>query len=129
MNRLFHLIVALAACFVLIGCDRPEATVGKLRTEIAEYKTNPTDVAQATIEADFARLDEQIAKLEARGKSSEASTYRSTADNLQADYRAARMMRSLKDAQSAIQGVGEAVKEAGKSIGDVFKSDDPEPQP
>jgi hypothetical protein len=32
------------------------------------------------------------------------------------------MVRAMKDAQSAIQGFGEAFKEAGQSIGDAFRN-------
>jgi hypothetical protein len=40
------------------------------------------------------------------------------------------MVRALKDAQSAIQTMGQTIKEAGKSIGDAFRDDDtPTPTP
>jgi predicted small secreted protein len=114
------LFLALTA-ILLAGCGNPQKTVDQIRQEIIAYKADPSDARQATIEADLTRLDGQIEKLQAKGKTSEASGYRTSADNLRADYRAARMVRAMKDAQSAIQGIGEAFKDAGKSIGDAFR--------
>jgi hypothetical protein len=121
-----------ALALALTGCDSPQNTVDQLRQEIAAYKANPTDAGQAKIETDLAKLDTQIEQLDAKGKTAEAAGYRSSADNLRSDYRAARMVRAMKDAQSAIEGIGQAFKEAGKSIGDAFRdtpSPTPKPQP
>jgi hypothetical protein len=114
----------------LTGCDSPKKTVDQLRQEIAAYKAAPSDAGQAKIEADLAKLNDQIANLERKGRTEQAATYRSSAANLTADYRAARMVRTMKDAQSALQGLGQAVKDAGKSIGDAFRdTDSPTPVP
>jgi len=129
MRRPAALLLTLCLlALALAGCDRPQATVDQLRQEIAAYKANPSDAAQARIEADLAKLDAQIEQLDARGKTAEAAGYRSSAENLRSDYRAARMVRTMKDAQSAIEGIGQAFKEAGKSIGDAFR-DTPSPTP
>lgn len=122
MKRLAALLLTATALCGLAACDHPQKTVDQLRQEIAAYKANPTDAAQAKIEADLALLDSQTEKLAAKGQAAEAAGYRSTAENLRADYRAARMIRTMKDAQSAIQGFGEAFKEAGQSLGDAFRS-------
>jgi uncharacterized protein YukE len=117
------LIVALA------GCDNPQNTVDQVRREIATYKAAPSDAEQVKIEADLAKLDVQIKKLAESGKTVEAESYRNTAENLKADYRAARMMRAMDDAKAAVKDIGDAVKQAGKSIGDVFREPTPSPTP
>lgn len=124
-----RLVGALVIACALVGCDSPRRTVDRLHKELAEYKASPTDAGQAQIEADLAKLDEQASKLAAQGKTTEAATYRAAADNLRADYRAARMVRALKDAQTAIQTMGQTIKDAGKSIGDAFRDDTPSPTP
>lgn len=128
-SRRAVLFLALAA-FAFSGCDRPQRTVDTLRQEITAYKAAPNETAEAKIEENLTRLDQQIDRLAADGKTAEASGLRATAANLRADYRAARMARSLKDAQTAIRGIGEAIKDAGESIGDAFKpSPTPPPAP
>jgi hypothetical protein len=125
-----RLVAALAIACALAGCNSPQRTIDRLNKELAAYKASPTDALQAQIEADLAKLDEQAAQLAAQGKTTEAATVRATADNLRADYRAARMVRALKDAQSAIQTMGQTIKDAGRSIGDAFRDDDtPTPTP
>lgn len=118
MRRL--LVVAFIA-LGLSGCDNPQKTVDQLRAEIAAYKSVPTDSAQAQIEVDFTKLEAQIQRLQDKGKTSEAAAYRASAENLGADYRAARMVGAMKNAQSAIEGLGHAFKEAGQSIGDALR--------
>ncbi len=123
-------VLLLAVCAGLAGCDNPQRTVDRLRPEIAAYRADPTDAAQMKIESDLKVLEEQIARLEAKGKTAEATGYRSAAANLVADYRAARMVRTMQDAQTALQGLGSALKDAGKSIGDAFKTvASPSPNP
>jgi outer membrane murein-binding lipoprotein Lpp len=107
---------------ILAGCDSPRKTVDQLRQEITAYKDAPSEAAKTKIDEDFAKLGTQIAKLEAKGKTSDASAYRASAENLRADYRAAQMVHALKDAQSAVQGIGNALQEAGKSFGDAFRA-------
>jgi elongation factor P hydroxylase len=106
---------------VLVGCDNPQKTIDKLRSEISSYKEVPTDRVQAQIEVDFTKLEAQIQKLQTKGKTSEALTYRASADNLRGDYRAARMLATMKDAQNAIEGLGHAFKDAGSSISEAFR--------
>jgi cell fate (sporulation/competence/biofilm development) regulator YlbF (YheA/YmcA/DUF963 family) len=121
------LLLALMAA-VLSGCDSPQTTIDQLRAEIASYKEVPSDSAQTKIEVDFTKLEAQIEKLQDQGMTAEAASYRARAENLRADYRAARMVTSMKNAQTAIEGLGHAFKEAGKSIGDAFR-DPSKPSP
>ncbi|HVE17054.1 MAG TPA: hypothetical protein VNB29_09985 [Chthoniobacterales bacterium] len=127
MRRAFLLALLVAG---LAGCDHPQQTIDELRTEIAAYKSAPSDAAQAKIDADFAKLDAQINQLDSSGKASKAATFRASEENLRSDYRAARMVGAVKNAKDAIQGLGNAFKEAGQSIGDAFRdSAKPTPTP
>lgn len=121
------LLCALAGC-LLTSCDSPDRTIGTLRKDLAAYKVEATAESQARIEAGFQKLDTQIADLKTKGRTAEAAIVESSAANLRADYRAARMAQTLKDAQSAIHSIGTAIKDAGKSIGDAFK-EEPTPTP
>lgn len=125
MGRFLKFFAILAAV-ALTGCDSPQRTVETLRREIAVYKQNPTPEQEAKVEGEFARLDQQIARLEADNKVAEATSYRSTAGNLRADFRSAKMAQQIRDAQNAIEGIGDAIKDAGRSIGDIFR---PTPTP
>ena len=110
----------LLAALLVAGCDNPQATVDKLRKEIAEFKTAPDDKKQAAIDETFAKLETKIAELEKRGDS-KAEALKDQAAALRSDYQSAKMARALQDAKNAIQGFGEALKDGAKSIGDVFK--------
>lgn len=120
--RSLPILLLLLAVAAFTGCDSPNGTVESLRRDIAAYKADPSPEREASIQASFQKLDEQIEALETSGKSSEATTYRDSEANLRADFRAARMVQALEDAQSAVKDVGDAFKEAGRSIGEVFRS-------
>lgn len=124
-RALLPLLLALA----LAGCDRPQKTADQVRDEIAAYKASPSDAGQARIEADLAKLDGQIARLESRGQTADAATCRARAENLRSDYRAARMVRAMQDAQSAIHDLGSAFQQAGQSLGDAFRKPAATPNP
>jgi hypothetical protein len=111
-------------CLVVVlfaGCDSPDRTLDTIRKDLAAYKTTPTPENELKVETSLAKLDTQVADLQRDGRTAEAAAVESLASNLRGDFRAARMVNSLRDAQSAIQGIGEAIKDAGKSIGDVFE--------
>jgi uncharacterized membrane protein len=108
--------LVLILSLIVAGCDSPKKTTETLRVQIAEFKTSPSDEQQAEIEANFVKLDEQIANLQARGKTTEANELLATEANLKAEFRAARMVKTIDDAKAAIQSIGEAFQEAGKSI-------------
>jgi hypothetical protein len=59
MKRLAALLLTAAVLCGVAACDNPQKAVDQLRQEIAAYKANPTDDAQAKIEADLAALDTQ----------------------------------------------------------------------
>ncbi len=112
----------LLSALALQACgDKPKETVELVRQDLAEYKADPTEARQQKVEASLALLDAQIEKLETSDRESEARLYRASEENLRADFRSARMLNSLRDAQSAVEGVGSAFKDAGRSIGDAFR--------
>ena len=65
MKRTFRALALGAA--LLAGCDNPQKTVDSLRKELMEFKAAPDETKQAKIDADFAKLESQIAALQQRG--------------------------------------------------------------
>lgn len=111
----------LLALLLVVGCDKPEGTIDSLRKEIAAFKAAPDDIKEANIEKSFIKLDEQIAKVKTKGETIKASELERQEANLRGDFRAAKMNRALLDAQKAIQGFGEALKDTGKNLQDAFR--------
>jgi outer membrane murein-binding lipoprotein Lpp len=115
-------IAAFAFSVVLLaGCDNPQKTVDSIRRELREFKTAPDQAKQAKIEADFVKLENQIAALRQRGDAKTDGLKRQL-DSLRGDYQTAKMAKALQDARSAIQGFGEALKDTAKSVEDAFKN-------
>jgi uncharacterized lipoprotein NlpE involved in copper resistance len=112
-------LLALAVLF-LAGCDNPQNTADALRKEIAEFKANPNEKRQLTIDQSFVKLENQIQELEKRSDSKTVGL-KDQLISLRADYQAAKVNKALNDAKNAIQGIGEAVKDSAKSIGEIFK--------
>jgi hypothetical protein len=124
MKILCYLFFLLFAAFLpfLSGCERPEDTLDTLRQEVSRYSTDPSDEAAAKIDAGFATLDAQIAKLRDRGKTEEAGNIANQRDALQAQYAAARMTVSLLKAKEAAANVGEAFRKVGEALGQAIKN-------
>lgn len=118
-NRLF--LFLLLAAFTLAGCDSPQRTIDTLRAEIAAFKSAPDEKKQAAIETHFAKLEEQIAKTEAKD-SVKADLLKRQYAGLQGEYQAAKLAKTLNDAKNAIQGIGEAFKEGARSFGETLKN-------
>ncbi len=118
MNRLLALL-ALASLF-LTGCNNPQNTADTLRKEIADFKATPDERKQLAIEQSFVKLENQIEELERRDNP-KADGLKEQLVALRADYQAAKVNKALHDAKNAIQGIGEAVQDSAKSIGDIFK--------
>ena len=115
---------ALAALAVgaalLAGCDNPQKTVDSLRRELMEFKAAPDETKQAKIDADFAKLENQITALQQRGDGKADELKRQLA-SLRGDYQAAKLAKSLQDAKSAIQSFGQALKDTAKGVEEAFK--------
>ncbi len=112
----------LLALLMVTGCNNPETTIDSLRKEIAAFKAAPDDIKEAGIEKSFIKLDQQIAKVRADGETITATELERQEASLRGDFRAAKMNRALLDAQKAIQGFGEALKDTGKNLQDAFRS-------
>ena len=119
--RLLSVLFATSLPF-MSGCERPEDTLDNLREEVSRYSTGPTDESAAKIDAGFAALDAQIAKLRDRGKTAEADNIANQRDALQAQYAAARMTASLLKAKEAAANVGEAFRKVGEALGQAIKN-------
>lgn len=119
MKRLFA-VSALLISLCLAGCDSPQHTIDKLRTEIVEFQAKPDADKQIEIDKNFIKLEDQVTKLSAKGDA-KAEAYRRQLVSLRSDYQAAKMAKAMEDAKNAIQGLGEAAKEGVKGIGDFFR--------
>ena len=117
-------LVAAAALLVLAGCDSPTRTVETARRQLAAFQASPDAEKQAAVERSLDKLDAQVDELDKKGDRTQADLFRSQAFGLRTDFQAARMARAINDAKNAIQGIGEAFKEAGKSFGEAFKNSD-----
>ena len=106
----------LLLSLLLAACQSPESTIATIRKQISEFKSAPDDVKQTAIEKSFVKLEEQIAELERKGDATQSDLFRRQATALQSDFQAARMARALSDAKNAIEGFGNAIKDAGKSF-------------
>lgn len=120
MKRIAVIALTLAA-IVLAGCDSPQRTLDRLQNQITDFKAAPDDAKASAIEQSFGKLDEQIASLEKSGNLLKADDFRRQEAVLQGDYQSAKVARVINDARSAIQGLGDTIKAAGKNIGDTFK--------
>ena len=115
-------LVAAAALFVLAGCHSPARTVDTARRQLAAFQAAPDAQNQAAVEESLAKLDAQVDELDKRGDHVQADLFRNQASSLRTDFQAAKMARAFHDASKAIQGIGEALKDAGKSFNETFKN-------
>ncbi|MCK9588738.1 MAG: hypothetical protein WC076_12115 [Terrimicrobiaceae bacterium] len=117
-------MIAAASLAVLAGCDSPSRTVDAARKQLSAFQAAPDAEKQATVERSLAKLDAQVEELEKKGDRVQADLFRRQALGLRTDFQAAKMARALHDASKAIQGIGEAFKDAGKSFSETLKNSD-----
>jgi hypothetical protein len=110
------------AAVLLAGCEKPENTLRTLQDEVSFYASRPSDEAAAKIDANFTKLDAQIADLRGSGKTDQAESIAQQRDALQAQYAAARMTASLLKAKEAAANVGEAFRKVGEALSQTLKS-------
>lgn len=118
-------LALIAAAFALVACDNPQRTADTLETQIAAYRAAPGATQQQAVEDSFAKLDAQITELRKQGKADEARLLGQREVSLRAEYSAAKVAHTIEDTKAAIQGIGEAFKDAGKSIQDAFRTPTP----
>ena len=114
-------VVAAAALLVLAGCDSPSRTIDTARKQLAAFQAAPDAEKQAAVERSLAKLDAQVDELGKKGDNVQADLFRNQASNLRTDFQAAKVARAINDASKALQGIGEAFKDAGKSFSETFK--------
>jgi len=111
-----------AALVVLAGCHSPARTADDARKQLAAFQAAPDAQKQAAVEQSLARLDAQVDELDKNGDHVQADIFRHQASSLRTDFQAAKVARALKDASKAIQGIGEAFRDAGRSFSETFKN-------
>jgi len=115
--------VAILVVFTLTGCDSPERSIDSARKAVAEFQASPTSTTEADAEKQLAKIEARIDDLAAKGGDpARVEALRREAASLRADFQAARMAKALLDAKSAIEGIGNAVKDATKSFTDTLKN-------
>ncbi len=124
MRHPSRFLLLAVVCAALAACDSAERTVQTAKVRIVAYQAHPDQETEAAVEASLARLDAQIAELAKKGDRVQADLFARQAASLRSDFQAAKMAKALNDAKRAIQGIGEAFKEAGKTIGEALKSTD-----
>jgi hypothetical protein len=120
-------LALLAIAAGLVACDSPGRTVQTAKAQISAFQANPDSAKQAAVEESLARLDLQVGELEKKGDTIQADLFRRQAASLRSDFQAAKMSKAINDAKKAIEGIGDAFKEAGKTIGEALKSSTNEP--
>lgn len=120
--RAIATLFIVAVCAVLAGCDSPENTVSTARRQLADFQAKPDNEHQAAVEKTLSKLDGQVAELEKKGDAVKADLFRRQAISLKSDFQAAKMARALTEAKNAIQGFGEALKDAGKSFTETLSN-------
>jgi predicted small secreted protein len=120
--RALATVFFVAICAVLAGCESPESTVSTARRQLADFQAKPDNERQAAVERTLSKLDGQVAELEKKGDAVRADLFRRQALSLKSDFQAAKMARALTEAKNAIQGFGEAIKDAGKSFSETLSN-------
>ena len=120
MRRLLLSFAAMASV-LFTGCEKPENTLRTLQDEVSAYTSKPSDQAAAKIDANFTKIDAQIADLRGSGKTDQAESIAQQRDALQAQYAAARMTASLLKAKEAAANVGEAFRKVGEALSQTLK--------
>ncbi len=115
-------VVAAAALLVLAGCDSPSRTIDAARHQLAAFQAAPDAQKQAAVEQSLAKLDAQVDELEKKGDHVQADLFRRQASSLRTDFQAAKLASAFNNASKAIQGIGEAFKDAGKSFSETFNN-------
>jgi len=115
-------LVVASALLVLAGCDSPSRTADTARKQLSAFQAAPDAEKQAEVERSLAKLDTQVDELEKNGDHVQADLFRRQAFTLRTDFQAAKLASAFNNASKAIQGIGEAFKDAGKSFSETFKN-------
>lgn len=116
MRTVCKFLVALIVSVVIAGCDSPQSTLDRLQKEIAAYSAGSSEEDLQSIQSGFAKLDTEIQNLEAHGKTAQARDLRDARNTLQVQFTSARVAVGLTKVQSAVRGIGDAVKQVGQEM-------------
>ncbi len=105
------------------GCDSPRRTLEEVRREVGAYASAPSGESATKIDEAFDRLDRQIGELRAKGKTAEARTLQEERDTIKARYTGAKVAAGLQGLKHAAQQVGEALRQAGETLGGAQQGD------
>jgi uncharacterized protein YukE len=120
-------VLALLVTLALVACGGPERTVERAEAELRAFRAEPTDANQAKVEKTLAELEARIERMRKAGDGSKAGEFDAKLLALKGEFGAAKVGRAVRDATKAIEGFGQAIKEAGKSFGDAVKSSEESP--
>ena len=127
-GRSFYFLgLALSALLLLSGCDSAKKTVELLQKEIAAYPLAPSPEAEASIDQNFTRLNQEIVNLRTHGKGDKAAVLQREFDSLQAQYAAARISATVQKFRGAVENFGDAVRQVGKEIDEAFGENQQQP--
>ena len=136
-------LVWVVALVLAAGCQSAgERAATRLRADLAAYAAEPSDARRAQVDADFARLEAEIAALRAKATrqedakrsrtQAEVASLERTRDDLRADYLHAQARAVTDAAEKAMRSVGESIgrgiEEAGKRIRDAARGTNAPPE-
>jgi uncharacterized protein YlxW (UPF0749 family) len=110
------ILLLFVSALALSGCDSPDSTLKKLEKQISAYSVNSSEEDLDSIQQGFARLDSEIENLEAHGKTAKARELSREKTALQEQFTSARLAVGLTKVQSAVRGIGDAVKQVGQEM-------------
>jgi hypothetical protein len=131
MARVVGRLLCLVALVGVAACRSPaERAADGLRDDIVAYAKEPSEARRADVDADFARLEAEIAGLRAEAVRQDGAArtrthervaaLERTRDDLRADYLHAQARAVTDAAESTMRSVGETIgrglEEAGKRL-------------
>lgn len=117
---------ALLATLLLAGCNSPQTLAERAEKHIQLYAESPSAATAAKAEESLAALDAAITTLENKGHDQEAERWRHQWATLHARYEAAKAAAAVRQAAEALKHLGDAVRDAGRDLGEIFKPRDPQ---
>lgn len=114
-------LLASALLLSISACSKPEDAVEKVRENLQKFRASPNSSTQSAVEESFTQAEQAIARLQSRGESARAEALERDLQKLCSEFAAAKVARAVNEAMQAVDGFGQAIREAGKSFGDALK--------
>ena len=121
------LLLILSVVVLMAGCDKAQQAVDHLKSDVEAYKAAPSEKAEAAVETDLSRVNDELARLEKEGKTDRAAELRREAGALRSDFEVAKLANTIQNAKRTLEGFGNAVKQSAEQIKDAFQSPSPTP--